>query len=95
MRLPVSSLPTKDRPALSICDIMSGLTYSTTIIVHDQRFIFPIKEASACKRSLPRIYADVAHQQSLHCHTYTKLQYSIITDEISMSMFGGDPLYLF
>lgn len=32
MRLPVSSLPTNDKPALSNCDIMSGLTCTTNIV---------------------------------------------------------------
>ena len=64
MRLPVSSLPTKDRPALSNCDIMSGLTYTELqLLLVSMVAFFSHKEIFfAYKHNLPHIYGDVAHQ---------------------------------
>lgn len=65
IRLPVSSLPTKDRPAVSRCDIMSGLTCTVQpLLVYEKCQFFPLKEGfiASCKHNVPHIYDDVAHQ---------------------------------
>ena len=48
------------------------------MIVSDYGCIFSHnKIVSAYKHNLPHIYADVARQQTLHCHTYKEFQITI------------------
>ena len=87
MRFPVSSLPTKDRPALSSCDIISGLTCTQHDIIV-QCCIFHIKEACACKTQFTSYLCRCRSSTKLALPYLFKIPNYNIIDVISM--YDGD-----